>query len=137
MSGDFAHELRLAQLRPSPTATRPVVIAEVGSQSQRQRRNSRGAWWTWRSQAGAHVVKFQAFRSEKEISKFAAKAPYQQETTSSAGNQLEMCKALELSGSRAARAEGLLREHRHAVPVRRLRFRERRPAGGRAEGANR
>lgn len=48
-------------------------------------------------EAGAHIVKFQAFNSEKEISKFAAKTPYQQETTSSEGNQLEMCKALELS----------------------------------------
>jgi N,N'-diacetyllegionaminate synthase len=50
-------------------------------------------------EAGAHIVKFQAFNSEKEISKFAAKTPYQQETTSSDGNQLEMCKALELAPS--------------------------------------
>jgi N-acetylneuraminate synthase len=48
--------------------------------------------------AGVHITKFQAFRSEKEISKYAMKAPYQKETTSSEGNQLEMCKALELSG---------------------------------------
>lgn len=48
---------------------------------------------------GVHAVKFQAFRSEKEISKFAAKTPYQQETTSDQGSQLEMCKALELSAS--------------------------------------
>jgi len=50
------------------------------------------------AKAGAHIVKFQAFRSEKEISKFAVKTPYQEETTSASGNQLEMCKALELSG---------------------------------------
>ena len=49
--------------------------------------------------AGVHIVKFQAFRSEKEISKFAPKAPYQKETTGEEENQLEMCKALELSGS--------------------------------------
>lgn len=49
-------------------------------------------------EAGADIVKFQAFKSEKEISKFAAKAPYQEETTD-ALNQLEMCKALELSES--------------------------------------
>ncbi len=49
--------------------------------------------------AGAHVVKFQAFRSEKEISRYAAKTPYQQETTTDRGSQLEMCKALELSPS--------------------------------------
>src|ERR1700690_330286 len=48
--------------------------------------------------ADVDVIKFQAFKSEKEISKFAAKTPYQQETTSAEGNQLEMCKALELSG---------------------------------------
>lgn len=53
--------------------------------------------------SGAHIVKFQAFKSEKEISKFAAKAPYQQETTSSQGNQLEMCKALELSAQDLSR----------------------------------
>lgn len=54
--------------------------------------------------AGADVVKFQAFRSEKEISRVAAKTPYQQETTSDAGNQLEMCKALELSPEALRRA---------------------------------
>jgi N,N'-diacetyllegionaminate synthase len=75
----------------------PVVIAEVGV-------NHNGSPELARRmvdvavEAGVHVVKFQAFRSEKEISKFAAKAPYQQETTSSAGNQLDMCKALELDG---------------------------------------
>jgi N-acetylneuraminate synthase len=48
--------------------------------------------------ADVDIIKFQAFKSEREISKFAAKTPYQQETTSDQGNQLEMCKALELSG---------------------------------------
>ena len=47
--------------------------------------------------AGADIIKFQAFVSEKEISRFAAKTPYQKETTSDADGQLEMCKALELS----------------------------------------
>jgi N,N'-diacetyllegionaminate synthase len=46
--------------------------------------------------AGADIIKFQAFISEKEISRYAAKAPYQKETTSSEGNQLDMCKALEM-----------------------------------------
>ena len=49
-------------------------------------------------QAQVDVVKFQSFISEKEISRYASKAPYQQETTSAEGTQLEMCKALELSG---------------------------------------
>jgi N-acetylneuraminate synthase len=56
---------------------------------------------------GADVVKFQAFRSDKEISRFAAKTPYQQQTTSDQGNQLEMCRALELS------PEALRRAHSH------------------------
>lgn len=61
------------------------------------------------ARAGADVVKFQAFRSEKEISRIAAKTPYQQETTSDAGNQLDMCKALELS------PEALRRAYRHCL----------------------
>lgn len=49
-------------------------------------------------EAGADIIKFQSFISEKEISRFAEKAAYQHET-SSAANQLELCKALELSPS--------------------------------------
>lgn len=48
---------------------------------------------------GTDIVKFQAFISEKEISKYADKTPYQKETTSEAENQLEMCKKLELNHS--------------------------------------
>lgn len=76
------------------TANETIVIAEVGV-------NHNGDLQTAKkmvdaaTRAGAHVVKFQAFRSEKEISRFAAKAPYQEETTDEA-SQLEMCKALEL-----------------------------------------
>lgn len=47
--------------------------------------------------AGADIIKFQAFRSEKEISKFADAAPYQKKATQNNSSQLEMCKALELS----------------------------------------
>lgn len=46
--------------------------------------------------ARANIVKFQLFKSEKEISKYAPKAPYQSMTTSPDENQLEMCKSLEL-----------------------------------------
>jgi N,N'-diacetyllegionaminate synthase len=49
--------------------------------------------------AGVHIVKFQAFKSEEEISRFAALAPYQQLTSSDVSNQLELCKALELPAS--------------------------------------
>jgi N-acetylneuraminate synthase len=49
--------------------------------------------------AGVDIVKFQVFKAEKEISRFAALAPYQRETSHGAANQLELCKALELSPS--------------------------------------
>jgi sialic acid synthase SpsE len=47
-------------------------------------------------QAGADVIKFQAFISEKEISRYAPTTPYQAEL-SAQESQLELCKALELS----------------------------------------
>ncbi len=47
--------------------------------------------------AGAHIIKFQSFVSEEEISVYADKAEYQKETTGDAGGQLEMAKALELT----------------------------------------
>ena len=75
-----------------------VVIAEVGVNHNGDPRLARQLVDVAR-EAGADVVKFQAFRSEKEISRHAPKAPYQAETTSDAGGQLEMCKALELSGA--------------------------------------
>ena len=89
-------------------ADRTIVVAEVGV-------NHNGDPATAlrmievAAAAGADVVKFQAFRSEKEISRFAAKAPYQAQTTSKDGNQLEMCKALELS------PEVLRRVHSHCT----------------------
>jgi N,N'-diacetyllegionaminate synthase len=46
-------------------------------------------------EAGVDIVKFQVFKSENEISRFAQLAPYQR-ITSVATNQLELCKALEL-----------------------------------------
>jgi N,N'-diacetyllegionaminate synthase len=47
-------------------------------------------------EAGVDIVKFQLFKTEKEISRFAALAPYQAEGAHNATNQLELCKALEL-----------------------------------------
>ena len=49
--------------------------------------------------AGVHIVKFQVFRTEKEISRFAELAAYQKETSPGAGSQFELCKALELDFS--------------------------------------
>lgn len=46
-------------------------------------------------EAGADVIKFQAFISEKEISRYAPTTPYQA-ATSAQESQLELCKALEL-----------------------------------------
>ena len=46
--------------------------------------------------AGADSVKFQTFRADRIISRHAAKAPYQTETTAGDETQLEMIRALEL-----------------------------------------
>jgi len=46
--------------------------------------------------AGADIVKFQTFRAEAEISRYAEKADYQKQTTASAENQLDMVRQLEL-----------------------------------------
>ncbi|GIU70258.1 MAG: N,N'-diacetyllegionaminic acid synthase [Candidatus Woesearchaeota archaeon] len=48
-------------------------------------------------ECGADAVKFQTFKSENVISKFAPKAEYQKKTTGQEETQLEMVKKLELS----------------------------------------
>ncbi len=48
------------------------------------------------SEAGVDAVKFQTFKAESIISKFAKKAEYQKRTTSKKESQLEMVKRLEL-----------------------------------------
>src|SRR5574337_557551 len=47
--------------------------------------------------AGADAVKFQTFRTEKLVSRGAAKAEYQKRTTGADETQFEMLKRLELS----------------------------------------
>jgi len=49
------------------------------------------------AEAGADAVKFQTFRSEAVISRFAVKAEYQAKTTGGDESQLDMVKKLELS----------------------------------------
>ena len=49
------------------------------------------------AQSGADIVKFQTFKSEAVISKFASKADYQKKTTGQNETQLEMVKKLELT----------------------------------------
>jgi len=46
--------------------------------------------------AGADAVKFQAFKTEKMVTKYAGKPKYQKETTNSTKSQYEMLKNLEL-----------------------------------------
>lgn len=48
-------------------------------------------------EAGVDIVKFQTFKSEKIVSKFAKKADYQNQTTGCVESQFEMIKKLELS----------------------------------------
>lgn len=48
-------------------------------------------------ECGADAVKFQTFKSEALISRYAPKAEYQKETTGADDSQLDMIKALELS----------------------------------------
>jgi len=48
------------------------------------------------AEAGADVVKFQTFRAEKVVSRYAPKAGYQKKTTAETESQLEMVKKLEL-----------------------------------------
>lgn len=48
-------------------------------------------------ECGADAIKFQTFKAEKVISKYAPKAEYQKQTTGEIDSQLEMVKKLELS----------------------------------------
>lgn len=48
-------------------------------------------------EAGVDAVKFQTFKSEKLVSRYADKADYQKKTTDASENQLAMLKKLELS----------------------------------------
>jgi N,N'-diacetyllegionaminate synthase len=76
----------------------PVIIGEVGVNHNGDPALARRLVDV-AIEAGVQVVKFQAFKAEKEISRFAAKTPYQEETVAGAENQLELAKPLELSGA--------------------------------------
>jgi len=73
----------------------PVVIAEAGVNHNGDVRLAKRLIDV-AADAGAQIVKFQAFRTEKEISRFAELAPYQKETSPDAKSQYDLCKALEL-----------------------------------------
>lgn len=49
-------------------------------------------------EAGANAVKFQTFRAENVVTRFAPKADYQMQTTDFKGSQFDMIKDLELDG---------------------------------------
>jgi len=76
--------------------TKILIIAEAGV-------NHNGSVKTakilidFAAEAGADFVKFQTFKSEAEISRYAIKATYQLEKTDSSETQLEMVKKLELN----------------------------------------
>ena len=50
-------------------------------------------------EAGADAVKFQTFKAEKVVSRYAPKAEYQKKTTNAGESQLEMIKKLELDAA--------------------------------------
>ena len=87
-SGDFDFH--------GPDAT--VVIAEVGVNHNGSATLAQSMIDIART-AGAHIVKFQAFNSAKEISRYAPKAQYQIENTGAGENQLDLCRALELDAA--------------------------------------
>ena len=73
----------------------PVVIGEIGVNHNGDPELARrlidaGA------EAGVDILKFHVFKTEKEISRFTALAPYQA-AGSDAQSQFDLCKALELS----------------------------------------
>jgi len=74
---------------------RTLIIAEAGV-------NHNGALETAKQlvdkakEAGADMVKFQTFKAEKLVSKYAVKAKYQKETTDASESQYNMIKKLEL-----------------------------------------
>ena len=74
------------------------VIAEAGINHNGSVANAR-KMIAVASEAGADAVKFQTFKSEEVISKYAPKAEYQKATTGTEESQLDMAKKLELSKS--------------------------------------
>ena len=54
------------------------------------------------AETGVHAVKFQSFKAEAAVSRFAPKARYQEETTGRGESQLEMVRQLELTADEHA-----------------------------------
>nr|WP_309098443.1 N-acetylneuraminate synthase [Fredinandcohnia onubensis] len=75
---------------------RVFIIAEAGVNHNGSMDNARKLIIEAKK-AGADAVKFQTFKSNKVISKFAQKADYQKETTGNNESQLDMVRKFELS----------------------------------------
>ena len=88
----FARSFSFAGVEP------PVLIAEAGV-NHNGRLDLAMRLVDAAVAANAQIVKFQAFKTEKEISRFAALAPYQKEASPDAQSQFDLCKALELGFS--------------------------------------
>jgi N,N'-diacetyllegionaminate synthase len=86
----FARSFSFAEGEP------PVVIGEIGVNHNGDPALARRLVDVAVA-AGVDIVKFQVFKTEKEISRFAALTPYQQQSERKAKNQFELCKPLELS----------------------------------------
>lgn len=75
---------------------RTFIIAEAGVNHNGDIKQAKGLIDIAKS-AGADAVKFQTYKSENVVSKFAKKAVYQKEATKAGESQLDMVKKLELS----------------------------------------
>lgn len=76
---------------------RTYLIAEIGCNHNGDPAIAR-AMVDEAAKCGVDAVKFQTFKAEELISRFAPKAEYQKETTGEGGTQLEMTQKLELVG---------------------------------------
>ena len=76
----------------------PVVIGEIGVNHNGDPALARRLVDV-AVEAGVDIVKFQVFKSENEISRFAALTPYQRASAPVMASQLDLCRALEFSHS--------------------------------------
>lgn len=90
-------DLNLTQTGEGAMKRRKVfIIAEAGVNHNRSLRLAR-KMITAAAKAGADAVKFQTFKADSLVSKFAPKAEYQKRYTDSAESQFDMIRKLELN----------------------------------------
>ncbi len=66
--------------------------------------------------AGADVVKFQTFKAENIVTKYAQKAEYQKKTTTVSENQFDMIKRLELEVNDHRKLINYCKEEKYCIP---------------------